>query len=172
MNNDNKNNRRNFLKTAGAALVAASVPVAVSAQNANARPGCCTNNLKQIGIAALPAAPNPNLPGIFGMASISLQLFADLGGGGYGVMSDPVFSEINSHIRIVSTEQTSDTTYLLRGTIERSQSSDLVGKPIVIRSQVLDSASNCNLKVEIETSTVLIGLLVPAVQSAREAARR
>ena len=171
MNNDHKNDRRNFLKTAGAALVAVSVPAAAAAQNA--RPGGTTNNLKQIGIGCHSVAPNPNLPGVFALASVQLQIFADLGGGGYAVMSDPIVSEINSHIRILSAVQTSNTTFLLKGTIERSQSSELVGKEVVVRTQVFDGDGNCDLSLVIEPSAPTpINLLLPAVQKVREAARR
>ena len=85
-----------------ALLIGAAFLNQTFAQNTEAQIGGLNNNLKQIAIASHPVAPNPNLPGVFGLASFQIQLFADIGAGGYGTMSDPIFSEINSHIRINS----------------------------------------------------------------------
>lgn len=162
MKDKNTNNRRNFLKTAGAALVAASVPSVIAGQSNQSRAGSPTNR-KQIAVFVCPSDPVSSLPGVFGLASFQMQLFADIGGGGYGILSDPVFSEINSHIRIVSAAQTSNSTYLLRGTVERSQNGELLGKSVVIRTQKPDADGNCNISLTIE-NTPVTGLLLPAIQ--------
>ena len=169
MNNDNNNDRRNFLKTAGAALVAVSLPVAAVAQNA--RPGGSINNLKQMGIACHAFLPDSRLPGVFGQASYQFQMIANLdGSGGYGTISDPVFTEINSHIEIRSSSRDVNDMYIFQGTVSVSNSSQLMGKEVVVKVQVL-SDGNCDVYLTIGDTPVQ-GLLLPAVQKVRDAARR
>jgi hypothetical protein len=163
MNNDNKNDRRNFLKAAGAALVAAAVPAAVLAQKNDARPS--GNNLKQMIVFGGIAEPNPNLPGIFGQACFQFQMQAVLGAGGYGTISDPVLTAINSHIEIHSGRSDLNDIYIFQGTCRNSQSSEMIGKAVAIKVQVLGDG-NCNVSLTVE-GTPIAGLLLPAVQKIR-----
>jgi len=163
MKNDNKNDRRNFLKTASAALVAAAVPAAVPAQKNDARPS--GNNLKQMIIFGGIAEPNPNLPGVFGQACFQFQMQAVVGGRGYGTISDPVFTEIDTHVQIHSGRLDLNDMYIFQGTCRNSQSSEMIGKAVVIKVQVFGDG-NCNVSLTIE-DTPVAGLLLPAVQKIR-----
>ena len=163
MKKDNTSNRRNFLKTAGAALVAASVPAAVPAQKAESSE--TANNLKQMIIFGGISEPNPNLPGVFGQACFQFQMRADIGAGGFGTISDPVFSDVNSHIEINSGKVDLNDFYVFQGTVSRSRSSEMVGKAVTIKCAVLRDG-NCNVSLTVE-NTPLTGLLLPAVQTFR-----
>ena len=166
MKNDNKNNRRSFLKTAGAALVAASVPVVAAAQKSDARPSS-GNNMKQMIIFGGVSEPLDNLPGVFGQASFQFQMRANLdGSGGFGTISDPVFTTVNSHVEIHSGRYDLNDMYVFQGTVRNSQSSELMGKAVVIKVQVLPN-DNCNVSLTIE-NTPVAGLLLPAIQKVRD----
>src|SRR5215203_2273201 len=170
MKDDNPNNRRNFLKTAGAALVAVSVPAAIAAQKNDNRTSSA-NNLKQMIVHGGVAEPNPNLPGIFGLACYQFQMRADFETGkGFGTLSDPVYSGINSHIKIHSARRGDENAvYIFIGTTAASNSSELLGKEVTIKVQVL-SDDNCSVSLTIgepNTQAILIGLLLPAVQKVR-----
>jgi hypothetical protein len=164
MKNDKTNNRRNFLKGAGALLVAAAVPGAIAAQKSDARP-TTQNNLKQLIVFGGVAEPNPNLPGVFGMACFQFQMRADIGGSGFGTISDPVFTEINSQIKIHTARQDETYVYVFIGTMPASQSPELIGKTVTIKVQVL-SGDNCNVSLTIGETPVQ-GLLLPAIQKVR-----
>jgi hypothetical protein len=164
MKNDKTSDRRNFLKTAGAVLVAASVPAAVPAQKADARQ--TQNNLKQMIIFGGIAEPNPGLPGAFGQACFQFQMQANLDGSrGFAIISDPVVSEINTHIHIRSVVRDINDMYIFRGGTGKTLSSVLLGKEVEIRVQVLDG-DNCSISITIE-DTPVAGLLLPAVQKIR-----
>jgi hypothetical protein len=158
------NDRRNFLKAAGALLVTAAVPIGAAAQKDEPRDSA--NNLKQMIIFGGIAEPNPNLPGIFGQACLQFQMRADIGeGGGFGTISDPVFTAVNSHIEIHDGRTDLNDFYVFRGTVKNSNSPDLIGKAVTIRTQVLRDG-NCNVSLTVET-TGLQWLLLPAVQKIR-----
>jgi len=161
---EKNNNRRDFLKGAGAVIVAASVPMAVAAQKSDARSGS-GNNLKQMIIFGGISEPNPNLSGVFGLACFQFQMQANLDGGGYGTISDPVFTEINSHIHINSSRRDINDLYIFQGICERSLNPEMLGKPVIIKIQVL-SDGNCNVSLTVE-NTPVNGLLLPAVQVVR-----
>jgi hypothetical protein len=166
MKNDNKNDRRNFLKAAGAALVALSVPVAVAAQKEE--PRLEANNLKQMIIFGGVSEPNPELPGVFGQACIQFQMRAEIGGRGFGTLSDPVFSDVNSRIEIHSGRSDLNDLYIFQGAISHSLSPEMVGSRATINVKVLRDG-NCNVSLTIETANqaILIALLLPAVQKIR-----
>ena len=157
--------RRGFLKTAGMAMVAASVPATISGQ-ANTRRPPTQNNLHQLLIAACVAEPNPHLPGIFGLASFNFQMTADINGrSGVATISDPVFTELNSHIEISYGRTDINDLFIFQGTVKRSQSSELIGKTSTIKVRKLPDG-NCDVSLTIE-DTGLQGLLLPAVQKIR-----
>lgn len=167
MRKDTTNDRRGFLKTAGAALVAASLPAAMYAQNAR-RP-TVPNNIKQIGLALHVADPNPLLPGIFGLACISFYMTADINGrSGVATLSDPVFPQINSHIDIESSRTEGNNVIVFKGTIKRSQSSELMGRRMTIKVYICPD-NNCDLSLTVE-GTELQWLLLPAIQKVRDKA--
>lgn len=171
MNNDNKNDRRNFLRTAGAALVAAALPVAAAAQKSDARPGGSTNNMKQMVLFAGGSEPLDNLPGVFGQACFQFQMHANLdGSGGFGTISDPVFTSVNSHVEIHSGRYDLNDMYVFQGTVRHSQSAELMGKTVLVKVQVLPN-DNCNVSLTIGDTPVQ-GLLLPAIQKVRDAAAR
>lgn len=167
MKNENQTDRRNFLKTAGAALVAASVPAVAAAQPNEKSRTAAQNNLKQMIIFGGIAEPNPNLPGAFGEACFQFQMRADLiSGFGFAVISDPVVSEINTHLHIRSFVRDANGTYIFRGGTGKTLSAVLLGKQFEIRVQVLD-ADNCSVSLTIE-NTPVAALLLPAVQKIRD----
>lgn len=165
-----ENNRRQFLKTAGAALVAAAVPTAVLAQKSDdARPPS-GNNLKQMIIFGGVSEPLPNAPGVFGQADFQFQMRANLDGAGAGsgiaTISDVYYSEVNSHVKVYSVERGLNDLYTFRGTCQNSRTPELVGKQVIIKVQVLPN-DNCDVNLTIE-DTPLQGLLLPAIQKVRD----
>jgi hypothetical protein len=166
MKNTEGNNRRDFLKTAGAALVAASVPAALVAQpNSGSR---SANNLKQMIIFGGVSEPLPSLPGTYGQVCYQLQMRADIGGtgGGFGTISDPVLGYVNSHVQFQSGRYDLNDFYVFQGTVSRSLDPDLVGKAVTVKVQVL-SNDNCNVSLTI-ANTPVAGLLLPAIQKVRD----
>lgn len=164
MKNDDSGDRRSFLKTAGAALVAASIPAAMIAHKSETQ-AAAANNIRQMHLFGGISEPNPNLPGIFSQACVHFQMLANLdGSGGIAAISDPVFSQINSHIQINFARRIANDVYLFRGVIGRSLSPEIIGKTANIKVQLLRE-DMCDAYVSVEdTSGVLIALLVPAVQ--------
>jgi hypothetical protein len=166
MKNENQTGRRNFLKSAGAALVAASVPAVALAQTEESRP-TSQNNLKQLIIFGGIAEPNSNLPGAFGEACFQFQMRADLITGlGFAVVSDPVVSEINTHIHIRSFVRDVNGRYIFRGGTGKTLSASMLGKSVEIRVQVVD-VDNCIVSLTID-DTPVAGLLLPAIQKVRD----
>ncbi|MBS1796317.1 MAG: twin-arginine translocation signal domain-containing protein [Acidobacteria bacterium] len=163
MKKDNRNDRRNFLKSAGAALAAAAVPAAVLGLGRTAE---ASNNLKQMLIFGGISGPDPQMPGIFGLACFQFQMSAEIGGSGFATLSDPVLTDINSHIRISSGRRGGNNIYVFSGIVERSNSSELTGKPVTVRVQVLPD-DNCNLSLTIENTPVAV-ILLPAIQKVRD----
>ena len=101
---NHENDRRSFLKTAGAALVAAAVPTAVLAQAKDARTPS-GNNLKQMIVFGGVSEPNPSLPGVYGQICFQFQMCGDIGGlngRGFATIFDPVLGYANSHIELQS----------------------------------------------------------------------
>ena len=171
MRSNNKNNRRSFLRTAGAALVAASVPTILVAQKEDARPPTSGNNMKQMIIFGGVAEPNPGLPGVLGQSCFQFQMCADIGEtGGFGTLSDPMFSDVNSHIQFDSGRVDINDYYVFRGTCSRSQNPDFVGKAVTVKVKVL-ADDNCDLSLTIE-NTPVAGLLLPAIQKVRDKSNR
>ena len=168
MKEDNsKSDRRGFLRTAGAALVAASVPAALAAQTSDGRGGS-GNNMKQMVIFGGISEPLPSLPGVFGQASFQFQMQAsiDSAGGGIATLSDPVFSQVNSQIEMHSGRYDLNDFYVFQGTVKHSLNPDLMGKQIIVQIKVLPD-DNANVWLTIE-NTPIASLLLPAIQKVRD----
>jgi hypothetical protein len=165
--------RRNFLKVAGAGLVAASVPSIASAAAAGAQtkggddPGSRSGPVYMYGCGW-----NRALPGAFGEACISFDARADLGGTGVGAFRDDVNPELNSQFQINSATRQGNE-YTFEGVIIASRRRDLIGMQVRIVAESLgDGRGRATITVEsgetnlvvIAIIAILIGLLLPAVQ--------
>jgi hypothetical protein len=160
----NLNNRRDFLKVGGAALVAASVPsVAAGAPDDT-----------QKVFYAHGMVWNPELPGILGGLRLTFDIAVRLGGTGLGTFGDNVHPEYNSHFKITSTAKHGNS-YTLMGEIVEARDPAMVGMPVTIVAEVEGSATGVTITlgtntfkgaglVVIAIIAILIGLLLPAVQ--------
>lgn len=159
-----RNDRRAFLRSAGTALVAASVPATIVAGPGAS--GLGQNNLKQIIVFGGVSEPLPDVPGVFGQVSLQLQMTADIGVGGWGTFSDSVFNEVNSQFRIDYAARSGASRFAYRGTIIASRTTDMIGKRISIQ-QVQDTIDTCDLFLTIE-DTPVASLLLPAIMKVRD----
>ena len=150
------NDRRSFLKTTSAALVAASIPSVAAAT---------PNDTQQV-FYAHGMAWNPELPGIFAQVR--------LGGTGLGTFGDDVNPEFNSHFKINSTEKHGNV-HTFEGEITAARDPAMVGMPVTIVAEVEGTTTGVTITlgthtfkgaglVVIAIIAVLIGLLLPAVQ--------
>ena len=158
----NLNNRRDFLKVGGAALVAASVPsVAAGAPDDT-----------QKVFYAHGMVWNPELPGILGGLRLTFDIAVRLGGTGLGTFADDVHPEFNSHFKITSTAKHGNV-YTLEGEITEARDPAMVGMPVTIVAEVEGSATGVTITlgtntfkgaglVVIAIIAILIGLLLPA----------
>jgi hypothetical protein len=164
-----KNDRRDFLKTGAAALVAASAPVMATAQHSE-KGDDSHNQPRPIYLNG--CGWNRSLPGVFGQACFVFEARAEVGGTGVGTIRDDVYPEINSQFRIDSVTR-QGRHYRLRGEIIASRSPELVGMLVTIDAESLGSGegsasitveSEGNNLVVIAIIAILIGLLVPSIQ--------
>lgn len=154
-------NRRNFLKTTGAALAAASVPLVASGA-----PAGVPKDLYLHGCGW-----NHSLPGVFGQVCLTLDVRAQLGSTGLGTFRDDVHPEINSQFQINSATRRGDV-YTLQGGVVSSRDPDLVGKAVRIVVEADGDRGTGTIivgptsqpLVVIAVIAILIALLVPAVQ--------
>jgi hypothetical protein len=165
LNEANITERRNFLKTTSAALVAAaSVPSVAAA----------TPNDTQKVFYAHGMAWNPELPGIFAQLRLSFDLAVRLGGTGLGTFGDDVHPEFNSHFKINSTTKHGNV-HTFEGEITAARDPAMVGMPVTIVAEVEGSTTGVTITlgthtfkgaglVVIAIIAILIGLLLPAVQ--------
>ena len=169
-------NRRNFLKTTGAAIAAASVPtVAVAALRGTQKIGDEPHRPRSVYLYG--CGWNRALPGVFGEVCLTFDMRAEVGGTGVGTFRDDVHPEVNSQYQINSATKHGDQ-FTLEGEIISSRSPDMVGRPVTIVAESLGdgkgsatitvgtagsgtSSPNPNLVV-IAIIAVLIGLLLPA----------
>jgi hypothetical protein len=172
MKENKQNNRRDFLRTSGAALVAASLPISLMGQKAEDEiPDRPENHNRPIYLNG--CAWNRNLPGVYGQACFAFEARAELGGTGVGTIRDDVHPEVNSQFQIVSAKRIDGRRYRLKGKIIASQTPQLVGNLVTIdaesigngqgRAALTIESPDDNLVV-IAIIAVLIGLLLPAVQ--------
>jgi hypothetical protein len=163
--------RRNFLKVAGAGLVAASVPTIASATGAQSK-GEDDSTVRSRTVFMYGCGWNRALPGVFGEVCLSFEARADLGGTGVGTFRDDVHQEVNSQFQINSATRQGDT-YTFEGVIIASRRRDLIGARVMMvaeslgngrgRATITVDSGETNLVV-IAIIAVLMGLLLPAVQ--------
>ena len=163
-----KNDRRDFLKTAGAALVAASIPAAAVAQLAEKD----NVNGNQQPIYLNGCAWNRDLPGDLGRSCFSFDVRAVVGGTGVGTIRDDVFSNANSQFAINSVSRHGKT-FTLLGEIIASRDPGMIGHQVRIvaestgegigKTAITIESPDDNLVV-IAIIAVLMALLLPAVQ--------
>jgi hypothetical protein len=165
----NKNDRRDFLKAAGATLVAASVPTIAAAQHNDEKDVASTN---QYPIYLNGCGWNRELPGILGRACFVFEARGNVNGTGFGTIRDDVYSEVNSQFAISSVRR-HGRTYTLLGQITDSQTPAMVGMRVRIDAEstgagtgraALTIQSDGDDLVVIAIIAVLMALLLPAVQ--------
>jgi hypothetical protein len=165
--------RRNFLKVAGAGLVAASVPSIASGARADAQiKGEDETTTRSRSVFMYGCGWNRALPGVFGEVCLAFDARAELGGTGVGTFRDDVNPEINSQFQINSATRQGDV-YTFEGVITASRRRDLIGMQVRMvaeslgngrgRATITVDTGETNLVV-IAIIAVLMGLLLPAVQ--------
>jgi hypothetical protein len=154
--------RRNFLKTTSAAIVAASIPSVAAA----------TPNDNQQVFYAHGMAWNPELPGIFAQLRLTFDIAVRLGGTGLGTFGDDVHPEFNSHFKINSTSKHGNV-HTFEGEVIAARDPAMVGTPVTIVAEVEGTTTGVTITlgthtfkgaglVVIAIIAILIGLLLPA----------
>ena len=161
-----KNDRRDFLKAAGATLVATSLPAIATAQ-IDEKDGASGN---QQPIYLNGCAWNRELPGDLGRSCFSFDARAVVGGTGVGAIRDDVFSNANSQFAINSVSR-HGRTFTLLGEIIASRDPGMIGHRVRIvaestgegigRASITIESPDDNLVV-IAIIAILIGMLMPA----------
>jgi hypothetical protein len=155
--------RRNFLKTTGAAFVAASVPAVATA----------TPNDSRRVFYAHGMAWNPELAGVLAELRLTFDIAVRLGGTGLGTFGDDVHPEFNSHFTINSTAKHGNV-YTFEGEVTAARDPAMVGTPVRIVAQVEGTTTGVEITlgthtfkgaglVVIAIIAILIGLLIPEV---------
>jgi hypothetical protein len=155
--------RRNFLRVAGAGLVAASVPSVAQAT---------PENTQQV-FYAHGMVWNPELTGLLAQLRLTFDIAVRPGGTGLGTFGDDVHPEFNSHFKINSTAKQGNV-HTFEGEITAARDPAMVGTPVTIVAEVEGSATGVTITVGTNTFKgaglvviaiigVLIALLVPCV---------
>ncbi|HMO81395.1 MAG TPA: hypothetical protein PKD24_11450 [Pyrinomonadaceae bacterium] len=171
MKKNDPSQRRKFLKSAAATLVAASVPVTAATKGGRGGDDNVSGNQKS-DVYLHGCAWNRDLPGVFGRACYTFEVRAKVGGTGVGTIRDDVYSEINSQIQINRVTRRGKT-YTLEGEIVASRSPQMVGMDVVIAATssgngagsaaiTVSSRESADLVV-IAIIAILIQVLTPAV---------
>lgn len=170
MQKENDKDRRSFLKSAGAAIVGASLPLAAAAQKDEKDEFDDLRRRQPIYLSG--CGWNRSLPGIYGLACFAFDIRAEVGGTGVGTMCDDVYQEVNSQFS-VHTVTRSGGNYVFSGDITASRSPELLGKRVTITAQNVGNGSAlCSIYIEsdgdelvvIAIIACLMALLLPAVQ--------
>ena len=160
--NADRSNRRNFLKTSGAALVATSVSDLASAGQENTQRVFYAHGM----------AWNPDLPGPLAALRLTFDLAVRIGGTGLGTFGDDVYPELNAHFNINSASRRGNV-YTFEGEVTAARDAALVGAPVRIVAEVEGAATGVEITlgehtfkgaglVVIAIIAILIGLLLPA----------
>jgi hypothetical protein len=171
------NDRRSFLRVAGAGLAAASIPAAAAAMTGSQKEDEALSHDRSKAIYLHGCGWNRALPGVFGEVCLSFDIRAELGGTGVGTLRDDVRPEVNSQVHINSVTKHGDE-YTLEGEVIAARDPANVGRPITIVALSLgDGKGSATITigtagpspnlVVIAIIGVLISFLVPAVQSIR-----
>ena len=112
------NDRRSFLRVAGAGLAAASIPTAAGALTGPQKGDEEPSHQRSKSIYLHGCGWNRALPGVFGEACLAFDIRAELGGTGVGTLRDDVHPEVNSQVQINSVTKHRDE-YILEGEISR-----------------------------------------------------
>lgn len=173
------NDRRSFLRVAGAGLVATSIPTAAGALTGAQKGDDGLSHERSRPIYLHGCGWNRALPGIFGEVCLAFDIRAELGGTGVGTLRDDVHPEVNSQIQINSATKHGDE-YTLEGEIIAAHDPANLGRPItVVAESHGDGTGSATITIGTPASSpspnlvviaiiaVLIALLVPAEQSIR-----
>jgi TAT (twin-arginine translocation) pathway-exported protein len=155
-------NRRNFLKTTGAALAAASIPSVATAMPTDTQQVFYAHGM----------AWNPELPGPLAALRLTFDLAVRLGGTGLGTFGDDVQPEFNSHFKINSTA-THGHVYTFEGEVTAARDPAMVGTSVTIVAEVQGTTTGVTITlgthtfkgaglVVIAIIAILLGLLVPS----------
>lgn len=170
MQEENDKDRRSFLKTAGAAFVAASLPLTAVAQKDEKEEIEITRRPQPLYLSG--CGWNRTLPGIYGQACFAFDVRAEVGGTGVGTMRDDVYQDINSQFAIHSVTRRGND-YVMQGLITSSRTPELIGSMVTITAQNLGGGSGLvSISIESEGDNLvviaiiacLMALLLPAVQ--------
>ena len=160
--------RREFLKSAGAVLVAASMPVVTAAQLTEKDDA----GGYQQPIYLNGCAWNRDLPGDLGRSCFSFDVRAIVGGTGFGTILDDVYSNANSQFAINSVSR-HGRTFTLLGKIIASRNPEMIGNEVrIVAESTGEGTGRASITIEspdddlvvIAIIAVLMGLLLPAVQ--------
>src|SRR5687768_9989537 len=169
MKKTEQNNRRDFLRTSGAALVAASLPISLMGQQD--KKSTTEDRDNATGPVYLNGCGwNRSLPGVYGQACFAFEARAELGGTGVGTIRDDVYPEVNSQFQITRAERVSARGYSLQGKIIASRTPQLIGNLVTINAESIGNGQGrASLTIEspddnlvvIAIIGILIGLLLP-----------
>lgn len=170
MQEENDKDRRSFLKTAGAAFVAASLPLTAAAQKDEKDDVEISRRPQPVYLSG--CGWNRTLPGIYGQACFAFDVRAEVGGTGVGTMRDDVYTEVNSQFS-VHTVTRRGSEYVFLGEITASRSPELLGKRVTITAENVGNGSAlCSIYIESDGDELVViaiiacfmALLLPAVQ--------
>lgn len=165
MKTGDSSDRRNFLKTTSAALVAASVPSVAAATQENAQKVFYAHGMVW----------NPELPAPLAALRLTFDIAVRPGGTGLGTFGDDVHPEFNSHFKINSTAQHGNV-HTFEGEITAARDPAMVGTPVTIVAEVEGATTGVTITLGTDTFKgaglvviaiigVLISLLLPCICS-------
>lgn len=133
--------RRDVLIGVGGALLGG----AALAHTAGAAQGGSTDFIYAIGLVWNQTLPEPS-----GRLRLTVYLAVGGGGTGFGALSDPVYPQVNSHLRVLQTASQGNQ-YEFHGEITDSHTAGFIGQPFVILAVAHGDATILNLQLAGET---------------------